>query len=207
MGAAPDTARGTPADPTPSALPDRASDLTERALQERPEVAVREAAVAREATALRLAERGYLPDFEVSVSRFRNTGASNGFGAMASMTLPLAWKSKSVTAERRRAEDLVRRDVRQAFLRAKTAGILHALSTSTHLPHADQALRTAEAAYVAGTSDLTALLDTLRTVTQVQREHVEALATLARARADLERAIGSDLPGRPTSARQEAHHD
>jgi outer membrane protein, heavy metal efflux system len=208
---------GTPEDPPPARLPGTSGDLVERALAARPEVGARDATVAREQSGLRLAEKGYLPDFEVSVGRFVNHDAPDGFGAMASMTIPLAWKSKydagvaeanarivGATAERRVVTDGIRRDVEQAYARARSAQVMHELFGDTHIPHAEQALRVTEAAYVAGETDLTALLETARNVERVHLEHLDATAAFERAYADLERAVGVDLP-RP--ARKGAHHD
>jgi len=202
-----DATLGTPEDPADPALPPSADGLVARAIAERPEVASRDAAVAREATGERLAEKGYLHDFEVSVGRFLNNDAPNGFGAMASMTVPIAWKGKydagvaeakariiSAEADRRVTTDAIRRDVEQAFVRARMALVLHDLFAGSHVPHAEQALRVTEAAYVAGTDDLTSLLETVRNVERVHLEHVGASADFEKAYADLERAVGSDLP-------------
>jgi len=211
---APGTELGVPVDPPRPALPASVADLIERAFHERPELAAKDAAIARETTGVRLAQKGYLPDFEVSVGRFLNHDNPNGFGAMASMTVPLAWKSKydagvaeanartmAAEADRRKAIDDVRRDVEQAYVRAKTALVLHDLFAGTHVPHAEQALRVTEAAYVTGGSDLTALLETARNAERVHLEHVGAAADFERAYADLERAVGTDLPRAATTKR------
>jgi outer membrane protein TolC len=72
--------------------------------------------------------------------------------------------------------------------------VLHDLFAGSHVPHAEQALHVTEAAYVAGTDDLTSLLETVRNVERVHLEHVGAAADFEKAYADLERAVGSDLP-------------
>ena len=216
---APDAELGVPVDPPPPSLPKSVAELVERALHERPELAARDAAVAREVTGTKLAEKGYLPDFEVSVGRFINSDTPNGFGAMASMTVPLAWKSKydagvaeanartiAAEADRRKAVDDVRRDVEQAYVRAKSALVLHDLFAGTHVPHAEQALRVTEAAYVAGGADLSSLLETARNAERVHLEHVGATADFERAYADLERAVGEDLP-RATTPHRGGHRD
>jgi outer membrane protein TolC len=208
----------TLSDPPDPWLPDSPAALVERALQERPELAARDAAIARETTGARLAGKGYLPDFEVSVGRFLNHDAANGFGAMASMTVPLAWKSKydagvaeanariiAAEADRRSTANAVRRDVMQAYLRARSARVQHDLFAGTHAPHAEQALRVTEAAYVAGSSPLPSLFATVREVQRVHLEHVTARADFEKAYADLERAVGADLP-RPTGATDGKDH-
>ncbi len=220
MSEPPGAALGMPEDPAPPALPPTSATFLEQALRDRPEVAARDAAVARETTATRLAEKGYLPDFEVSVGRFLNSGEPNGFGAMASMTVPLAWKGKydagvaeakakvlAAEADRRRTVDEIRRDVEQAYLRARTALVQHDLFGGTHVPHAEQALRVTEAAYVAGETDLGTMLETVRNVERVHLEHVTATADFEKAYADLERAVGAELPRAPRPAARRTHHD
>ena len=64
-------------------------------------------------------------------------------------------------------------------------------------------LRVTEAAYVAGGTDLSSLLETARNAERVHLEHVGATADFERAYADLERAVGADLP----RARRGGHHD
>jgi outer membrane protein TolC len=94
----------------------------------------------------------------------------------------------------------------QAYLRAKTALVQHDLFGDTHVPHAEQALRVTEAAYVADDGDLTALLDALRGVERVHLEHVQAGAEFEKSFAELERAVGGpvDRP-RPSGARRHRH--
>jgi outer membrane protein TolC len=133
------------------------------------------------------------------------------------VTVPLAWKGKydagvaeanarvlAAEADRRRTVDDVRRDVEQAYARARTALVQHDLFGGTHVPHAEQALRVTEAAYVAGETDLGSMLETVRNVERVHLEHLMATADFEKAYADLERAVGAELP-RPTSRR--THHD
>jgi len=76
----------------------------------------------------------------------------------------------------------------------RTAALQHELARDTHVPQAEQALRVTEAAYQAGTSDFVSLLDVLRNIQTIHLQHVEAMAALGKATADLERAVGGDLP-------------
>jgi outer membrane protein TolC len=210
----PDDRLATPEEPVLGPLESSEGSLVELALTRRPDLAAQRATIAREEAGVALADKGYLPDFEVSVGRFINTGAPNGLGAMLSMTVPLAWKGKydaaaseararrdAAEAEQRRLEDLVRREVRQAVLAVRTADLQHRLFASTHIPQAEQALRVTEAAYQAGDVDFLRLLETTRTLTTAHLEHTDAAADLERAFVMLERTVGSVVPrGRP------AHH-
>jgi cobalt-zinc-cadmium efflux system outer membrane protein len=181
--------------------------LTAQALATRPELASQRVAVAREEAAIRRARLDYLPDFEASASRFVNHDARDGFGAMLSLSIPLAFKSKydaaldaaharrdEAQAELRRLEDMVRREVRQAYLRARTATAQHALFVRLHLPQTEQALAATENAYAAGQVDFLSLIDSVRMIESTHVEHVRAAADFERAYADLERAVGSELP-------------
>ncbi len=85
---------GVPEDPPAARLDPEAEALIDVALTSRPELRAQQAAVSREEAAVRLAQREYFPDFEFSVGRFLNPGARDGFGAMAAVSIPLAYKSK-----------------------------------------------------------------------------------------------------------------
>lgn len=206
MSREPDAPLALPEEPEPPRLALTSQALIEMAKQQRPELAAQSAAVAREETAIDLAHRNYWPDFEVNFSRFINSEEDDGFGLMATVSIPFAYRSKydaalseaqarlDVTrAERRRVEDAIARQVQQAFLRARTAELQHNLFVSTHIPQAEQSLRVTEAAYQTGSVDLLALLDSARAIETAHLEHIEAAADFERAIVDLERAIGSDL--------------
>src|SRR5262249_34706150 len=170
--------------------------------------------IARQESAVELAELNRRPDFEFSFGRFINYGRSDGFGAMASVTVPFIYSGKydAGTAEARARlagaeadlrgwQDRVPREVAQAYTRVRTAALAHGLARGTHLPQAEQALRVTETAYQAGTADFLSLLDTVRNIEAIHIQHVEAEAELAIATADLERAVGGALPP-PVAARR-----
>jgi outer membrane protein TolC len=227
LSRAADEPLGTPQDPPLApddaalAEPGAGARLVARALRHRPELAQQAAMVARERNALALARKAALPDFEVAVSRFVNDGADDGFGAMLSMTVPLAYRSKidagitaaaaqlsSAEADRRRLEDLIRREVQQALVRFQTARIQHDLLVTTHIPQAEQSLRVSEGAYQAGAASFLDLVDTLRMIESAHVEHVQAAAAIAKARADLARAVGTSLaPEEASDASKEASHE
>jgi outer membrane protein, heavy metal efflux system len=208
---------GVPEEPRVPELPPSANALIEAALARRPELSAQDATIAGQQHAVALARKAYLPDFEVSVGRFVNFDARDGFGAMASVTLPIANKGKYdaaisqanarvavAEADRRRLADAVRRDVEQAWLRVRTATLRHDLFARTHLPQAEQAIQVTESAYAAGSVDLLALLDTVRGLQQVHLDHIDSQAEIAGAWTDLERAVGGPLPD--AGAAQEVRH-
>ncbi len=213
LSRAADEPLGVPEPPPEPRLPSSVEPLIDLALRSRPEVRAQQAAIAREEAAVRLAERNYLPDFELSVARFVNPGAPDGFGAIAGMTIPLAWRSKydaavdeararvaTAQSELRRLRDRIQREVRQAYLRAGTALLQRTLHVTTHIPQAEQSLRVAESAYQSGGIDWLALMDTARSLEAVHVEHIEEEIDFERATADLERAVANDLRPDRTSA-------
>ncbi|HSP98762.1 MAG TPA: TolC family protein [Candidatus Dormibacteraeota bacterium] len=206
----PDAPLGDPEPPAVRPIDTPLATLIERALGTRPELAGQRAMIDRETSGVELAELGYWPDFEVSVGRFLNYGRSDGFGAMASVTLPFAHLDKyraavgearvrvsGAESALRGLQDRVRRDVARAYAQANAAALEYELAHSTHVPHAEQAVQANEAAYASGAVDFASLLDALRTMQDTHLQHAEAAADYLRSVADLERAIGGPLDAAP----------
>jgi outer membrane protein TolC len=202
----PDAPLGDPEAPQVRRIDTPLEVLIERGLGARPELAGQRALVDRETSGVELAELGTLPDFELSIGRFINYGRNDGFGAMASITLPFVQYGKyraavgeararvaGAEADLRRLQDGVRRDVARAYSAANTAALEYELARSTHVPHAEQAVRASEAAYTSGAADFSALLDAMRMMQDTHLQHTEAAAAYLRAVADLERAVGGRL--------------
>ncbi len=198
---------GIPDSPGVPALGQTSAALTRLAMEKRPDIAARRAGIAREEGAIELAERNHLPDFEFSVGRFVNYGMNDGFGASASVTLPFVNHEKysagvteamlrlsAAKAERRQIDDRVQREVEQAYLRAQTALWQVDLFTNTHVPQIEQALRVTEAGYQTGSVGFLDLIDTLRRLEEIHLDDIGARTEFEIAYADLERAVGEDLP-------------
>jgi outer membrane protein, heavy metal efflux system len=200
------TPLGVPEDPPVPRLVDTVEALTDRALENRPEPLAAAAAVAREDEKVRMARLDYFPDFEFAMSRFFNFESRDGVGVMASLSLPIAYKWKydaaageaqarlqSAKAELRRLQDRVRKDVEQAFVRARSALLERDLYVTTHIPQAEQALSASEIAYQTGKLDFLSLIDSVRAIESAHLEHIEAAAAFEKAFADLERAVGGPV--------------
>jgi outer membrane protein TolC len=197
---------GVPEDPRPPRLEDQVEGFVDRALQGRPEIAVQAAGVEKEEAKVRQARLDYLPDFDFTVSRFLNFQNRDGFGAMASVSIPFVYKYKydaglsearaglaAAQAEERRTRDRVRHEVEDAYLRARTALLQFELYTSTHIPQAEQSLAASETSYQTGKLDFLSLIDSIRGVEAVHLEHVGAAMEFEQAFADLERAVGGEI--------------
>jgi len=189
-------------------LAETVEQWTALALKQRPEVAAETAVIAREDSNMRLAHLNYLPDFEFTVGRFINAGRSDGFGAIASVSIPLAYRSKydagvteanarlaAAQSDQRRLQDRIRREVQQALVRARTAMLQRDLFLTTHIPQVEQALRVSESGYQTGAVDFLVLVDTARAIESVHLEHLQAEADFQKAYADLERAAGMPPDG------------
>lgn len=201
-----DSPIGIPDTPPPPSLSTPLDDLQALALKMRPELAAQDAAIARDEEGVRLAKLNYLPDFEVTGGRFVNAHGGDGFGGMISLSVPIAYKYKydaalaeaeahlaATRTDRRRVEDALRRDVKQAYLRARSALEQYRLFTTTHIPQAEQALQATQIGYETGKTDFLSLIDSVRAIESVHVEHIQAAADFEKAYADLERAVGTTI--------------
>ncbi len=151
------------------------------------------------------------PAFSVSLSYFQDPMQRPGVGGMASMTLPWVWAgarerlgaARETESAERDAVESASVDVRRTLgpLRAALAGIerdLVILRTETR-PATERAADANRAAYIAGQSDLVAWLDATRLALDTAMEEADARAELGRTLADLEWAVGQDLPRVPAA--------
>ena len=179
----------------------------------------RAAAIAREESAEELAERNRLPDFEISLGRFVNYGQSDGFGAMASVTLPIRQSRKKYdagVAEATRGWPPHASDQRRArgpHAARGPAGVSEARrrrSSSTSCSSARTSRRpsrrcaSTEGAYETGQLGFLDLVDTLRRIESVHLEHIAAQGDFERAYAELERVVGAELPRAGDGRRRDA---
>jgi outer membrane protein, heavy metal efflux system len=183
------------------------AELAELALQTRPEITARTVTIHRDTAALALAQKAYLPDFEVVAERFFNGGRKDGFGVIFSATIPLAYREKydagvaetraqlaAGKADLQAAHDTALAEVKSALVRAQTAVELVNLFSQTHIPQSEQALASSRIGYQTGKVDFLSLIDSLRSVEQVHLEHLAAAADFEKAYAELEQAVGQELP-------------
>ena len=207
MSRPPEAPLGKPQDPPPAGVPYTMAELEDLTLRNRPELLAQTRALEKEHLGLALARKAYYPDFEVSVSRFVNFDERDGFGISVSTSIPLVFKYKydagvgeatanlqAVQSELWRLRDLALFEVKQALVEAQTAALQLNLFLYTHIPQAEQALQASQIGYATGTLDFLSLIDSVRAVEQVHLEHLMAAANLERAWAELERAVGQELP-------------
>ncbi len=209
LSRSPEAPLGVPQDAPKPVVKQTLAELAELTLQTRPEIAARSVAINRDTAALALAQKAYFPDFEVYVGRFFNGRGRDGVGVIFSATIPLAYREKydaevaearaqlnAGKADLRAAQDTALAEVKGALVHAQTAVELVNLFAQTHIPQAEQALASSRISYQTGKVDFLSLIDSLRVVEQVHLEHLAAATDFEKAYADLERAVGRELPRR-----------
>src|SRR5204863_3029397 len=86
------------------------------------------------------------------------------------------------------------------YVRAKSAQDRAALFRTTILPQAQQTLHVSRIPCQADRLDFQAVIDNQRTLLDAQLAYVRALSEFEQATADLERAVGADLPEGTTAS-------
>jgi outer membrane protein TolC len=189
--------------------------LSERAITQRPELRAAAARVEARASKVALARREFLPDFTVwarydTFWQERDLEPAVGF----SLNLPLELARRRAAleqataelaraqSEQQRTEDQVRLSVATATLRIHEAHHLFELTRDRLLPAARDRLAAARASYQTGQTNFSALIDAERGMRDAELGYEEALTTLSRRRAELDRATGqlpvlSDPGGNP----------
>jgi outer membrane protein TolC len=193
--------------------------LLARALELRPEIAAADVRISRAATLIQLAEKGYRPDFKVGltytlVDRREDAAGraqppqGNGddiLGIQGGITLPIWRKKLAAGVEEAEQLQLAAEEAKRgliAMIRAAVGDLTQTVPLNWRelrlvddllMVQAEEALESAQAAYVSGTLNALDLLDA---------EHVlfEAQTATARAKADyliglarLEGAVGEPL--------------
>ena len=204
---------GTLAEPQEDVVLPSPEELQQLALLRHPELTASRLGVERAQAALNVAEREYKPDFMVGGGYMLMPRDRDAWTASVGISWPTArWArgrldaqkaeaEASVDASRagqRVAENRIRLAVQSAYVRVKAAGQRAALLRTTILPQSTQTLEVSRVAYQADRVDFLAMLDNQRVLVEAQLDYEEALSEFEQARADLERAVGVDLPATTT---------
>ena len=201
----------------PSLNLDRES-LAEIGRRERPEIRAAFLHIEEREKSMHLARIQHRPDFTVGLTwgniRARGTAAElaipgdgkDSYAISFGLTLPL-FRGKYDAGIREAAEqyaaarfayrDSARKmesGVRAVSFRIETIARQLDLFERALVPQAEQALRSTESAYSNGTVEVTGLLDSQRTLLDVQLGLARLQADYLKAVADLERTIGSEVP-------------
>jgi outer membrane protein TolC len=190
----------------PIAATSSPEEAAQRALARHPEVAMVEAAVAREQAELERLRGERRPDFVVGGGYMLMPGDAGAWTARAGITWPNApWsrgrlttaievqakRVEAVKARRDVVASQLRQAVREGVIRLKAAERQVRLINSTVLPQIEHAFELTRLSYAAGEGPFTETLDTRRMLFSMELEYLEARANVARARADLETVAGA----------------
>lgn len=186
-----------------------------KARESRPELRRAEAQrEARREEARGAEKEALIPSFSVAALYFAPTNPMplHGYGVNASMSLPWLWgEARARRDARREAAEAARTEVEaarrpiDAEVATQEANVrASALRLQTlrdrALPASKRSFDVAWSGYEASRTDVLTLLSTRRAVVDVETEVVAARAALDHALADLDAAVGAEVPRRPLGA-------
>lgn len=179
--------------------------LTARAQQSNPDIQVQQASIEGSNKSVDLAEKGWYPDFEVSVGAVKSQGDWSGYEAMVTATLPIRWglheseigEAKAMAgAARSRRESLVQ-DVGDALAEAwiglKSSREVETLLRENQLPQAEIGFQAAAKGYEMGRADF---LDVLTAEGQLWKSNIDLIKVQFDEQmrlAEIEKLVGGDL--------------
>jgi cobalt-zinc-cadmium efflux system outer membrane protein len=211
----PEAPIGPLTEPTEQSLLPAPTELQRQALDHQPELQRAHLEIERAEAELASAKREYTPDFTVQAGYLLMPNQTDSWLARVGVTWPRApWSrgkisahiteqiaaSETAKARERAMQNMVRLAVQEAYVRAKSAQDRAALLRTTILPQAQQTLDVSRIAYQTDRVDFQAVIDNQRTLLDAQLGYVRALSEFEQATAELERAVGADLPEGATAS-------
>jgi len=208
MNREPDAAIGALAEATEQKLITPLVELQRRALDSQPELRMSQAQIEQAEAQLAVARGEYKPDFSIGGGYQLMPGQTDGWLGKVAMTWPRApWSRgridahvaeaasavETAKARKRSTESMVKLAVQQAYVRVGAAEERALLLRTTILPQSRQTLDVSRIAYQTSRVEFLEMLDSARTLLDAQLEYERAVSDLQQARADLERAIGTEL--------------
>jgi outer membrane protein, heavy metal efflux system len=210
----PETPIGPLIEPQEQTVLPATADLQRLALERQPELQRAHTEVERAEAALASVRSDYKPDFSVQGGYMlmpRMTDAWMGRVAIRWPKAPwsrgridarVAEQTAAIQAAKARTqvtENMVRLAVQEAYVRAKSAQDRAVLLRTTIRPQSQQTLEVSRVAYQTDRVDFQALIDNQRVLLDVNLDYFRALSDFTQALADLERAVGTDLPSGTTA--------
>lgn len=183
-------------------------DLYQLAATARPELKAADLAIQQNEHSRALALRQYYPDVNLTVQRFQNYQANDGFGAMVSINVPFAFWTKpkydaavqeaaaSVAAARadlHTLDNLTRFQIRDLLAKVRASWEVAVLYRTTVLPQAEHSVEASRAGYRTGRTALLDLLDAERGLREFQLAYYRALVDREQRLAELEQVVGAEL--------------
>ena len=191
------------------------ADLQRLAIERQPELQKARLEVERAEAELASVRADYKPDFSVQGGYMLMPRMTDAWMGRVGITWPKApWsrgkidarvaeQNASIQTAKARVqamENMVRLAVQEAYVRAKSAQDRASLLRTTIRPQSLQTLEVSRVAYQTDRVDFQALIDNQRVLLDVNLDYFRALSDLTQALADLERAVGNDLPASSADA-------
>lgn len=211
----PETSIGPLIEPQEQTMLPATADLQRLALERQPELQRARTEIERAEAELAVVRSDYRPDFSVQGGYMLMPRMSDAWMGRVGITWPKAPWSRGKTdarvaeqiaaiqvakARAQAMENMVRLAVQEAYVRAKSAQDRAALLRTTIKPQSQQTLEVSRVAYQTDRVDFQALIDNQRVLLDVNLDYFRALSDFTQALADLERAVGADLPAGTTVA-------
>lgn len=185
-----------------------AGELRAIAISRRPDLAALGAKVRAQQSRLALANKEFMPDFEV-YGRYDNFWSQPSLRGQVgvNMNVPMyrdkryaavheaQWRLNQSRAEYEQRIDDINREVQTAYERYDEAQQTVGLYTEQILPAARKNVDSAFAAYESGRGDFLRLVAAQRQLIGLLERHQQAIADYHRRRAELERVVGAPLEG------------
>ena len=215
LNRAPETPIGPLVEPDEQMVLPGTADLQRVALERQPDLQRARIEIERAGAELAAVRSDYKPDFSVQGGYMLMPRMTDAWMARVGITWPRApWsrgridarvaeQTAAIQTAKARAqamENMVRLAVQEAYVRAKSAQDRAALLRTTIRPQSLQTLEVSRVAYQTDRLDFQALIDNQRVLLDVNLDYFRALSDFTQALADLERAVGSDLPEGTTAA-------
>jgi outer membrane protein TolC len=210
----PETPIGPLIEPQEQTMLPATADLQRLALERQPELHRVRTEIERAEAELASVRSDYKPDFSVQGGYMLMPRGTDAWMGRVGITWPKApWSRgkidarvaehtaaiQAVRARTQAMENMVRLAVQEAYVRAKSAQDRAALLRTTIKPQSQQTLEVSRVAYQADRVDFQALIDNQRVLLDVNLDYFRALSDFTQALADLERAVGTDLPSGTTA--------
>ncbi len=205
---------GSPSDLHAEELSVALNELVDSAHDARPELKEQDHFVEASRDSLRLAKMGYLPDFKVGGQYFAIGGGTNPtfpqdghdiWMAQLGFSIPI-WVNRvqaeigemdaRVMQEESRRRDLTNQvydQVQRAYERVRVAARTEKIFRATLIPQTQERIAAARAGYQTGVVDFLTLIDSLKSLEEVQLQRDRAVRDYQQSLADLERAVGTPM--------------
>ncbi len=182
-------------------------ELTPSAFKNRPEVMAANLQIEKKEVSLSLAEKYLYPDFMAELTYMQShRGEENKWMATAKVNLPWIFNRKYQAkinqirlekeeneAELKGMENKTLAELRIVFSKIKSLEKSLDMYKNGILPQAEQALKASQIAYQSGKTDLLNVIDSERTLKDIEMNYFETLVDFNQRISELEKLTGKDL--------------